>query len=100
MATIAAPSTPLTPPSPGANPTWNGAGAGRWLLAVLATLRPPDGWVAASLLLLNMIIVVWSVEVADWAPSPSLVLVTVLAVLTAIPLTGFACGPPRCCRWG
>ncbi len=87
MATIAAPSTPLTPPSPGANPTWNGAGAGRWLLAVLATLRPPDGWVAASLLLLNMIIVVWSVEVADWAPSPSLVLVTVLAVLTAIPLT-------------
>ena len=87
MATITAPSPPLTQPSPEANPLWSGAGAGRWLLAVLTALRPPDGWVAAGLLLLNMIIVVWSVEVADWAPTPSLVLVMILAVLTAIPLT-------------
>ena len=87
MATITAPSPPLTQPSPEANPLWSGAGAGRWLLSVLTALRPPDGWVAAGLLLLNMIVVVWSVEVADWAPTPSLVLVMILAVLTAIPLT-------------
>ena len=87
MATITAPSPPLTQPSPEANPVWSGAVLGRWLLSVLTALRPPDGWVAAGLLLLNMIIVVWSVEVADWAPTPSLVLVMILAVLTAIPLT-------------
>ena len=87
MATITAPSPPLTQPSPEAAPLWSGAGGVRWLLSVLTALRPPDGWVAAGLLLLNMIIVVWSVEVADWAPSPSLVLVMILAVLTAIPLT-------------
>ena len=92
MATITAPSPPIAQPSPaqpspGANPPWSGAGAARRLLSVLTALRPPDGWVAAGLLLLNMIIVVWSVEAADWAPSPSLVLVMILAVLTAIPLT-------------
>ena len=87
MATITAPSPPLTQPSPGANPTWSGAAAARRLLSVLSALRPPDGWIAAGLLILNMIIVVWSVEEADWAPTPSLVLVMILAVLTAIPLT-------------
>lgn len=87
MATITAQSPPLTQPSPEASPLWSGAGASRWLLSVLTALRPPDGWVAAALLLLNMIVVVWSVEVADWAPTPSLVLVMILAVLTAIPLT-------------
>ena len=92
MATITAPSPPIAPPSPaqpspGANPPWSGTGAAGRLLSVLTALRPPDGWVAAGLLLLNMIIVVWSVEAADWAPSPSLVLVMILAVLTAIPLT-------------
>ncbi len=87
MATLTAPSPTMTQPSPKANPVWSGANASRWLLLVLTALRPPDGWVATGLLLLNMIVVVWSVEVADWAPSPSLVLVTVLAVLTAIPLT-------------
>ena len=87
MATITAPSRPLTRSSPEAARLLSGAGASRWLLSVLTALRPPDGWVAAGLLLLNMIIVVWSVEVADWAPTPSLVLVMILAVLTAIPLT-------------
>lgn len=87
MATITAPSPPLTQPAPEASPLFSGAGALRWLLSVLAALRPPDGWVAAALLLVNMIIVVWSVEAADWAPTPPLVLVMVLAVLTALPLT-------------
>ena len=55
-----------------------------WLTYVL---RPPDGWIAAGLLALNMVIVVWSVEVADWAPTPSLVLSILLAVFTALILT-------------
>ncbi len=59
--------------------------AQRMLLA-LSALRPPDGWIAAGLLALNMVIVVWSVEVADWAPTPPLVLVILLAVLTALVL--------------
>ena len=56
-----------------------------WGLQIL--LRPPDGWVSSVLLALNMIIVVWSVEVADWAPTPSLVLVMLLSLLTALVLT-------------
>ncbi len=59
----------------------------RRLLSLTLALRPPDGWIAAGLLALNMVIVVWSVEVADWAPTPSLALVMLLAVLTALILT-------------
>ena len=51
---------------------WSWMELGRRLPALLLSLRPPDGWVAAGLLTLNMIIVVWSVEEADWAPTPSL----------------------------
>ena len=57
------------------------------LLAMLYVLRPPDGWIAAGLLALNMVIVVWSVEVADWAPTPSLAVAILLAVFTALVLT-------------
>ena len=63
------------------------AALGHRLLALTMALRPPDGWVAAGLLTINMVIVVWSVEVADWAPTPSLALVMVLAVLAALVLT-------------
>ena len=63
------------------------AALGHRLLALTLGLRPPDGWIAAGLLALNMVIVVWSVEVADWAPTPSLALVMLLAVLTALMLT-------------
>ena len=55
-----------------------------WLLYIF---RPPDGWIAAGLLALNMVIVVWSVEVADWAPTPALVATILLAVFTALILT-------------
>lgn len=57
------------------------------VVGLVMALRPPDGWIAAGLLTINMVIVVWSVEVADWAPTPSLALVMVLAVLTALILT-------------
>ena len=64
-----------------------GARLGQRSLLLAYVLRPPDGWIAAGLLALNMVIVVWSVEVADWAPTPPLVLVILLAVLTALALT-------------
>lgn len=63
-----------------------GSTLGKRALAVAAVLCPPDGWIAASLLALNMVIVVWSVEVADWAPTPSLALVMLLAIFTALAL--------------
>ena len=47
-------------------------------------LRPNDGWIAAVLLVLNLMVVVWSVEQADWAPSPNLINVLLLAMLTGL----------------
>jgi len=63
------------------------AGLNQRLIWLAYVLRPPDGWIAAGLLALNMVIVVWSVEVADWAPTPSLALTILLAVFTALILT-------------
>ena len=87
MVTITSPAPTLAQPAPDAGPLWRGQVLADRLWALLVALRPPDGWVAAGLLTLNMIIVVWSVEVADWAPTPSLVLVMLIAVLTALLLT-------------
>ena len=87
MVTITSPAPTLTRPSSDAGALWRGQVLADRLWALLLVLRPPDGWVAAGLLTLNMIIVVWSVEVADWAPTPSLVLVMLIAVLTALLLT-------------
>ena len=87
MATITQPAPTLTQPAPTAGSVWPGRALVERLLAFLVAVRPPDGWVAAGLLALNMVIVVWSVEVADWAPTPSLVLVMLIAVLTALLLT-------------
>ena len=67
--------------------TRSASALGQRLLGMTLALRPPDGWIAAGLLAINMVIVVWSVEVADWAPTPSLALVMLLAVLTALILT-------------
>ena len=83
MATISTPAPALPQPTARAGPVWGRMGLGSWLLA----LRPPDGWVAAGLLTLNMVIVVWSVEAADWAPTPPLTPAMLLAVLTALLLT-------------
>ena len=51
---------------------------------LLARLRPADGWIALLLLTANLCVVVLSVERADWAPSPSLVGLLLLAMLTAL----------------
>ena len=74
---------------PGSRPeTAGGSASDRlWaarLWALLVALRPPDGWLSAGLLAFNMIVVVWSVEVADWAPTPPLVSVMLLSLLTAL----------------
>ena len=78
--------------------------AGRFL----ARLRPADGWIALLLLVANLCVVVMSVERADWAPTPSLVGLLLLAMLTAfvfhkLPVVVVACasawtGPGRSYR--
>ena len=60
--------------------------------------RPADGWATVFLLGLNLIVVVWSVERADWVPTPNLVSLIILAMLTGlvlsrIPLWGAALVP-------
>ena len=63
--------------------SWDGdeamASSGR----LLARLRPADGWLALLFLAANLCVVVLSAERADWAPTPSLVGVLLLAMLTA-----------------
>ena len=53
---------------------------------LMAAFRPSDGWVALVLLAANLCTVVVSVERADWAPTPSLVSVLLLGMLTAFVL--------------
>ena len=60
--------------------------------------RPADGWATVFLLALNLIVVVWSVERADWVPTPNLVSLVLLAMLTGLvlsrlPLWGIALVP-------
>ena len=62
---------------------WGGSDAGAAAGRLLARLRPADGWIALALLTANLCVVVLSVERADWAPSPSLVGLLLLAMLTA-----------------
>lgn len=52
-----------------------------WLAALSKMLRPSDGWLAAGLLTLNLLVVIWSVEDADWVPTPNLAFVLLLAML-------------------
>ena len=59
---------------------WDGIG---WLER---TLRPNEGWIAAGLLVLNLMVVVISVERADWVPSPNLVRLIFIAMLTGLAL--------------
>lgn len=71
-------------PPPAGRDAWHPGAIAGWLWRQLTIVRPPDGWISAALLALNMIIVVWSVEVADWAPTPSLALVILLGILAAL----------------
>ncbi|MDA1129072.1 MAG: hypothetical protein O2913_10300 [Chloroflexi bacterium] len=59
---------------------------GDGILSLERTLRPNDGWIAAALLTLNLVVVVLSVEQADWAPSPNLVFLLFIAMLTGLAL--------------
>jgi len=59
---------------------------GNGVLKLERTLRPTEGWVAAALLVINLVVVVLSVEQADWVASPNLVLVLFLAMLTGLAL--------------
>ena len=47
-------------------------------------LRPSDGWLSLIFLSINLVVVVLSVEQADWVPTPSLPGVLLLAMLTAL----------------
>ena len=60
---------------------------GRYLLAALRYARPSDGWASVFLLALNLMVVVWSVEQADWVPTPNLVSLILLAMLTGMALS-------------
>ncbi len=88
MVTATTTAPPWARPIP-AEGVLNKAGASLYqrLLWLLYILRPPDGWIAAGLLAVNMVVVVWSVEVADWAPTPALAATILLAVFTALVLT-------------
>ncbi len=60
---------------------------GRALALVNRCLRPGDGWASVLLLALNLMVVVWSVEKADWAPTPNLVSLVLWAMLTGLLLS-------------
>ncbi len=60
---------------------------GRTLALVNRHVRPGDGWASVLLLALNLMVVVWSVERADWAPTPNLVSLVLWAMLTGLALS-------------
>ncbi len=57
------------------------------VLTLLNYARPADGWATVFLLALNLMVVVWSVEQADWVPTPNLVSLIMLAMLTGLVLS-------------
>ena len=62
---------------------WDSEAAGDSAGRLLARLRPADGWISLLLLTANLCVVVMAVERADWAPTPNLVGLLLLAMLTA-----------------
>ncbi len=62
---------------------WDSEGAAGVATGLLRRLRPADGWLALIFLAANLCVVVLAVERADWAPTPSLVGVLLLGMLTA-----------------
>ena len=50
-------------------------------LRVHRYMRPEDGWLAAGLLTLNLVVVVWSVKSAQWVPTPDLTSLMLLAII-------------------
>ncbi len=64
---------------------WDALGDG--VLAVTRFFRPRDGWLSLALLALNLMVVIWSVEGADWVPTPNLTGLILLAMLTGLLLS-------------
>jgi len=60
---------------------------GDGLVALSNLFRPSDGWLSVALLAVNLMMVIWSVEQADWVPTPSLVFVLLLAMTAGILLS-------------
>jgi len=59
---------------------------GDGVLKLERTLRPTEGWIAAALMVVNLVVVVLSVQQADWVAAPNLVLLLFLAMLTGLAL--------------
>ena len=57
---------------------------GEGVLWLTRFFRPSDGWLAVGLLVLNLIIVVWAVDDAEWAPTHNLVGVVLMAMVTGL----------------
>ena len=68
-------------------------------LRVIRVFRPSDGWLAVGLLVLNLLVVVLSVEQANWVPTPDLKLLILLGM--AAGLFSLVCryGAYLCSRW-
>ena len=68
--------------------------SGEWawerILAFLAAFRPPDGWLSIVFLALNLSTIVWTVERADWAPTPNLIYIILMGMLVGLVLSRFA----------
>ena len=62
---------------------WDSEAAGKAALGLLERIRPADGWLALLFLAANLCVVVLAVERADWAPTPNLVGILLLGMLTA-----------------
>lgn len=62
---------------------WDAEDATGALVGALGVLRPRDGWLALLLLVANLCVVVLAVERSDWAPTPNLVGILILGMLTA-----------------
>ena len=57
---------------------------GQGLVSLTRFFRPSDGWLAVGLLALNLLVVVWAVDDAEWAPTPNLVGVVGMAMVTGL----------------
>ena len=66
------------------SPGINAEAVAKSALGVVQYFRPSDGWAALGLLVLNLLIVIYSVEQADWVDSPNLGLVLLLAMVTGL----------------
>ncbi|MFQ6030016.1 MAG: hypothetical protein ACE5Q6_21295 [Dehalococcoidia bacterium] len=80
--TSASQANTFTPPS-----SFNPEVLGQWLWSLVQIFRPADGWATVILLAMNLMVVVWSVEAADWVPTPNLVRLILLALFTGLLLS-------------